>query len=71
MNLLVYVILGVIYAGSLWIRKIVDRQQLNAAFENPRRALNLERLYAALAVLNWIVILITVGFTIYITVLSV
>lgn len=68
MELIVYLILGGIYACSLRIRKMVDRQQLKAAFENPRRARNLERLYAALAILNWVVILVFIGFTIYLTV---
>lgn len=68
MNLLVYLILVGIYACSLWIRKMVDRQQLKAAFENPKRARRLEQLYSALAVLNWIVILVTLGFTIYLIV---
>lgn len=65
MNLLVYLILGGIYACSLWIRRMVDKQQLTSAFENPTRARRLEQLYAALAVLNGIDILVLIGYTIY------
>mgnify|MGYP001558492923 CR=1 len=66
MNFVVYFVLIAVYAISLRLRKWIDRQQLKAAFENPRRARNVERLYAALAILNWIVIIVTIGFTIYI-----
>lgn len=67
-NIISYLFLVAIYYVSWQIQKVISRQQLRVVFENPLRARKLERLYATLAILNWVVILVFIGFTIYLTV---